>query len=341
MTPTTFRKARLCRFVESACTFVVMHISITGSTMAQGTPTPAPVVNGKIAFTRQEWDSYKPEIYLIDPDGSNETNLTNNPLGRRRRSQWYGDRDPAWSPDGSRIAFSRHGVQVQNGTVGWDIYLMDADGSNETRLTYDYGPHSSPTWSPDGQKIALVSYHAQIYVMEKDGSNLLPLTNGPALNIEPVWSPDGARIAFMRFTADTDTNEIYVMDADGSNQTRLTNSPGGSRHPAWSPDGARITFDSNRDFNGGAIYVMDADGSNQMALSNIPSFDLQPDWSPDGTKIAFMSLQDGYSAIYLMDADGSNRVRLTSNHLNSSVSAPRWQRLPVPPTPTPTPGPRQ
>lgn len=331
-----------------ACTLAIMFVSIPESVMTQGTPTPAPVMNGKIAFTRLRNGDVNPEIYVMDPDGSHQTNLTNNPLGGRR-SWWHGDRGPAWSPDGARIAFARQGVagDPQN----YEIYVMDADGSNETRLTNDPNYDFSPAWSPDGKKIAFASMRTgflQIYVMDEDGSNPIPLTNSSTGDSEPVWSPDGARIAFVRFMpfGSGFSSEIYVMDAGGSNQTRLTNNPGRwNEFPAWSPDGAKIAFDSNR-ANTFAIYVMNADGSNQIALSNSPGLDLSPEWSPDGTKIVFTGYGDGRQAIYVMDADGSNQVRLTSN-LTSNDGGPRWQRLPAPPfgtptpTPTETPGPRQ
>lgn len=300
------------------------------------TPTPTPVLNGKIAFVsfRDAGTSNNTEIYLMDADGSNQTNITNH---------WKSDIQPAWSPDGTRIAFAS-----QRDIINEDIYVMDADGSNPTRLTTHPQNDKCPAWSPDGSKIAFTSWrdgNFQIYVMNADGSGQTRLTNNSAAtDSQPAWSPDGARIAFVRYPTDSTTSEIYVMNADGSNEIKLTDTPGRRNEaPDWSPDGSKIAFDSDRT-NNTDIYVMNPDGSNQVALANNPYTDSGPEWSPDGVKIAFTSNRDGHQAVYVMNADGSNQVGLTSN-LTSNDGGPRWQRLPFsssstpPPTVTPSPTP--
>lgn len=234
----------------------------------------------KIAFV--SYRDGNAEIYVMDADGTNQINLTNNTAG---------DYGPIWSPDGTKIAF-------RSGGDG-NIHVMDADGSNQNNLMAggDY-----PSWSPNGAKIAFASYRdgsTNIYVMDADGSNLIRLTNNFASN--PIWSPDGTKIAFLSFLDDL-TTEIYVMDADGANQTRLTNNTVSDRNPAWSPDGTKIAFQRNF-----AIYVMDANGGNLTRLTNAGSWG--PVWSPDGTKIAFVN----YAEICVMNADGSNQINLTNN----------------------------
>jgi len=127
---------------------------------------------------------------------------------------------PVWSPDGRKITFwsNRDGKN--------EIYVMDADGSNQTRLTNNPGRYNElPAWSPDGARIAFDSNRDlngyEIYVMNADGSNQIALSNNPSPDIGPEWSPDGTKIAF---TSSRDARDaIYVMDADGSNQVRLTN----------------------------------------------------------------------------------------------------------------------
>ena len=135
-----------------------------------------------------------------------------------------------------------------------EIYVMDADGSNQVNLTNNPATDSIPSWSPDGSMIAFHADRSQpgepeIFVMDADGSNQTGLTNNTASDVASSWSPDGSKIAF---TSRRDGNcgplceEIYVMDADGSNPTRLTINGERDTSPSWSPDGIRITFISTR-----------------------------------------------------------------------------------------------
>jgi len=229
-----------------------------------------------------------------------------------------------------------------------EIYVMNADGSNQTRLTNNSASDWNAAWSPDGTKIAFMSYrddldgicdynsgtmdcNIEIYVMNANGGNEINLTNHSAEDVSLVWSPDGSKIAF---TSKRDGNaEVYVMNADGSNLTNLTNNPADDYNcfQSWSPDGSKIAFFSFRDdldgicdINSGTmdcnweIYVMNADGTDQTRLTNNPTSDKGATWSPDGTKIAFRSDRNGYPnfEIYVMNADGSNQTRLTNNSEN-------------------------
>jgi Tol biopolymer transport system component len=228
-------------------------------------------------------------------------------------------------PNG-QIAFS------SNRDGNFEIYSMNDDGSDVTRLTDNDANDFDPSWSPDGEKIAFVSFrdgsnNMEIYVMNADGSDQTRLTdNDDALDREPSWSPDGEKIAFVSDRDSTgegdevgDVNAIYSLDADdGSDVTRLTDTdvPLDS-HPTWSPDGDRIAFVSFRDGNN-EIYSLDADdGSDVTRLTDDARNDLYPTWSPDGEKIAFVSDRDSTGEgdeIYSLDADdGSDVTRLTDN----------------------------
>ena len=286
----------------------------------------------QIAFMSKRDGRFNPEIYAMGADGKNQQRLTNNP---------HEDWDPSWSPDGKRIVFfSNRDGHVMGGIPTFEIYVMDADGKNQQRLTNDPNDDRSPSWSPDGERIAFMSNRDghfiggiptfEIYVMDADGKNQQRLTNNPHGDWDPSWSPDGKRIVFSsrrdrHFIGDFGiTEEIYVMDNDGGNLQRLTENCQNDLSPSWSPDGERIAFasDEKGNFENFEIYVMDANGGNLQRLTNNPAYDWYPSWSPDGERIAFTSKRDENAEIYVMDADGGNQQNLTNNPHGDAT--PAW-----------------
>ena len=247
--------------------------------------------------------------------GQSDSSLLNPSAPINLTNHFRDDESPAWSPDGRRLAF----VSDRDGND--EIYVMDANGDNLTRLTNNDSPDWRPVWSPYG-RLAFSSDrdgNDEIYVMDANGDNLTRLTNNDSTDWRPVWSPDGRRLAFTSWR-DGD-NEIYVIDADGDNLTRLT-FQGDDESPAWSPDGRRLAFHSWRGWLMGGywrIYVMDADGGNIARLSGGGVF---PVWSPDGRRLAFDSARDGDNEIYVIDTDGDNLTRLTDN--DSDDWSPVW-----------------
>jgi TolB protein len=241
------------------------------------------------------------------------------------------------SPGASRIAFAAlYGTRIvrlrelgfgrivfdSNRHNDYDVFVMNADGTQPLALTSSVALDGSGSWSPDGKRIAFRTNRTgnyEIYVMNADGTGPTNLTSSVADDISPAWSPDGKRIAFR--SNRTGNYEIYVMNADGSGQTNLTNNPDGDFSPCWSPDGRRIAFHTFRDGNY-EIYVMNADGTVQANLTNNASQDYAPAWSPDGKKIAFYTSRTGNDEIYVMNRDGSGQTNLTNHAAGDSY--PSW-----------------
>jgi tol-pal system beta propeller repeat protein TolB len=280
-------------------------------------------ITGRIAFTSDRDGNL--ELYLMDPDGSDLIRLTNDPEA---------DMGPAWSPDGTKIAFTA--AADFHDLKGSDICVMRVDGSGIQNLSRTpTSVESGPAWSPDGRRIAFNSDqdgNDEIYVMEADGSNPTRLTTDPAGDDFASWSPDGHRILF---TSDRGggREQLWVMSADGSGAQQLTREAGGAYEAAWSPDGTRIAFvsalgdpDSQDPVEWNEeILVMRPDGSGVTQLTRLPGNDhWPPTWSPDARRLAFTS--DGRherSQIYVMSADGSNPANVTKSAAQDAF--PAWQ----------------
>jgi TolB protein len=198
-----------------------------------------------------------------------------------------------------------------------DVWSINADGTDLTRLTRSPWPEFDPTWSPDGTQIAFRSERSgdpEIWVMEADGSDPHRLARG----LSPAWSPDGSKIAYASPGEQPcppgrglRCSGLSIMDADGSGQHRVPHTAGGE-YPSWSPDGERIAFNSNLTGDH-VMYIVEVDGSRVVDLSSVGE-GWQVDWSPDGRSILFTSHRDhpdNYTDIYVMRPDGSGVTRLT------------------------------
>jgi WD40 repeat protein len=236
-------------------------------------------------------------VFRVQVDGSDHARISQSGSGTV-------DQNPDWSPDGTRIAFAKFN------TGG--IYVMEADGSNQVRLT-DQAYDNAPDWSPDGARIAFTSSRdgaTDIWVVNADGSGAVNLTASGQTEGSPSWSPDGQWIAFSRDW------EIWIMNADGTGQVRLTNDGFIDGAPAWSPDGALIAFTSNRD-GVNEIYVMAPDGSGLTRLTHNDRSDTHPTWSRDGQRLAAESAS-GTTGILVFDRDGSGAT------LVPNTTSPSW-----------------
>ncbi|HYP01141.1 MAG TPA: LamG-like jellyroll fold domain-containing protein, partial [Pyrinomonadaceae bacterium] len=287
----------------------------TGEAKDRVTPSALQAA-GQVAFTSNRDGNN--EIYLMNADGTGQTNLTNNAAN---------DRSPAWSPDGARIAF------ISDRSGNNEIHLMNADGTGVTQLTSTGGAiqAAAPAWSPDGTRIAFGSGTApnfDISVINTNGTGLTNLTNTAGSDFDPAWSPDGAKIAFQ--TNRTGNLEIFVMNSDGTSQTNLTNNPAIDLQPAYSPDGAKIVFGSDRtNATNDDLFVMNADGTNPTALdTTINQGDYDAAYSPDNTKIVFTSDRvGGDEKIFVMNANGTNQTNLSGNAGGYNDNQPTWQTL--------------
>lgn len=192
------------------------------------------------------------------------------------------------SPLWGKIAFYSH----RDGNT--EIYTMNSDGTNQTRLTFNKGSDARPAWSPNGQQIAFGSQrngNIDIYVMDADGTNQRRLTHHPAFDSRPSWSPDGSQIVFGSGRASDPidhTVEIFIMDANGSNQKQITHFEAIASSPKWSPDGEWILFQS------GEIYAIRPDGTElwQISAPRIDAVMSLGGWSPDGKQVLYTEVVD-------------------------------------------------
>jgi uncharacterized repeat protein (TIGR01451 family) len=204
----------------------------------------------------------------------------------------------------------------------YEIYAVNADGSNLVNVSNMTGGDSNADWSPNGSKIAWVHFggNAEIYVADADGNNKQQLTSNDADDTEPQWSPDGTKIAF-RSSRDG-RYEVYVMSASGTGQTRLTNEACQSTSPLWSPDGTKIAFLCGLD-TAADVWVMDANGGNKVNLTSDDDQDKSIAWSPDSAYLAYVRAPVGYDTeIFKVNVASHTITRLTTNDVDDY--SPQW-----------------
>jgi TolB protein len=221
----------------------------------------------KIVYTSTSSKGMKVFVTVMNADGSNQKTLCEGEA-------------PDWSPDGKTISFNRN----------WQIWTIDADGTNERQITHSATAKRGPSWSPDGKQMVFIlvrntmsphDFQPQIGIINADGTNEGVLTREPRMTSR--INPDG-----------TKSVREEAPDANA---------------PSWSPVSDEIAFWSGMETRGGDVWVIHSDGTGSRQLTGNPNSD-DPTWSPDGRKIIFSTGRGGKNELWIMDKDGGNQKKL-------------------------------
>jgi len=215
---------------------------------------------------------------------------------------------PRWL--GNKILFQ------SNRDGRWQIYIMNADGSDQKNISNDRFNNNFVSCSAKGDLIAFVSDRdgdEEIYTMKPDGSAVKRLTNEAGRDIHPYITPDGKKILFNSARGNSANFEIYSINIDGTNLTRLTKSVDEKTCARLSPDGSRIVYlEGSVAARNDEIVVMDSHGQYARNVTNSAAAEGWPLWSPDGQRIYYCSDDSGTFCIYEMKYDGSEKKRITT-----------------------------
>jgi TolB protein len=223
---------------------------------------------------------------------------------------------------GEKTIFTSKIVFISNRDGNDEIYMMDYDGRNQTRLTFNTTLDYMPAWASDGKNIAFTSYRknkANLLILNPFEGKITEVAS-KGTNFGPSFSPDGKKLAFCS-QADEGNTEIFVADSDGKNARRLTFNNAIDTAPSWSPTSREIAFTSDR---GGTpqIYIMDAEGSNVRRISFGGNHQDGPAWSPTGDRVAYVSRVDQIFDIYVLNLRTNQIMKLTES--NARNESPSW-----------------
>jgi len=300
---------------------------------------PGEVANGDIVFTCAPAGyegEYSTVLCRMAPDGSGLRELT---------EPGNLDRDPEWSPDGTRIVFTRGFLDddPDGFEAGSTIMVIDESGEEHAIPPLGPGQREHPTWAPDGKSIAFVAT-THIYTVNIDGSNLRHLStedpeDGEVYELNPSWSPDGSSIAYAYMRDHTRDDPplwietINVIDVDGTGTHPITDPELMAVGPEWSPDGTQIAFTRSASSSAGSsvgdysdydddIYLINVDGTGLRRLE--VDRDSGWVWSPDGTKILFGHKR----GFYILELETGAVSFLTA--ADTEGGTPTWQPVLAP-----------
>ena len=298
----------------SRLTLTALAVAACAAAVAAAGARPAETrrAGGEIAFTSSFTRVF--QLYVMTEAGTGRRPLTSGPHAKGH---------PAWTRDGTRLAFQR----TELGRIGQrsELHVLTLPRGRMTRVRTGLPVSAWPEWSPDGRRLVFAgsrsprSRRYDLYVVAPPRGRPRKLRSGGAF---PAWSPDGRRIAF------TWNGALHVMDADGRRVRRLT--AGLTRdfadsNPAWSPDGRWLAFDRSFRVGQAAIYRIRPSGKGLYRLTKKTGNAADPSWSPDGRRIAYVGYvgSELASEIFVMDARGTGRRRLT--HSADFDGEPAWR----------------
>jgi dipeptidyl aminopeptidase/acylaminoacyl peptidase len=294
--PTTRSSMRVKSWVIALALAVVLSAPmLTGAATTRSAFAGA---NGRFVFAGTA--DGNADVYVIRPDGSGRARLTTNPAS---------DLNPAWSPDGNKIAFASD----RDGT--FRIYTMNADGANQRAVSQGSWDRM-PSWSPDGSKILFMRSGTRgivLMAVRSDGGGGESELAQADTEVAADWAPDGSQIAYSA------GRDIVLMRPDGTDKFVLAGGPMRELSPRWSPDGTKIAFVSDR-YGNFDVLTVNRDGSGLTRLTFDPRDEVFPRWSPDGSRLFFAVLG---SEMVLISPDGSDRTSLLFPH--DLLGVPDWQ----------------
>jgi TolB protein len=265
-----------------------------------------PGKNGLIAFQKSKGGALVKDIYVMNPNGRHQTDITKTPK--------VSETDPSFSPNGRKLVFLWQTFDYKHAGLG----VINADGSGMHRIVGGIpdDAFASPSWTADGKSIVFTRFQGtspptHVYVVGASGGSQRQLTFGDEVqDFNPIASPVSGQIAYFSSPPGSQPFE-YLVGLGGASAGQA----GENDASDWSPDGRRFIFERDHD-----IYASSSDGSGLVKLAALPAVDETPVWSPDGKRFIFTS--EGNHDIFVANADGSGLKNLT--HAPGFEHDPSW-----------------